>query len=398
MKNRCFSKCRGLKEPECVKPCSFVKEKYCRLSSTLKMTPPDCRIMKRAKSSKRASKKAPVKHTNILCSDSNVCFFGKDFKDFTHAVSMKKTQEGWVIYYKKGDFLSHALLKSNQNNLAYEYLVGQFLNEMSKKSPLFLETYGLYVYPKEPTLSSLAHTLVPLGPEKLAMICGHPEMVCLLVQHIQGSFPLTQMVRNAHFFIHDALYVFYQIYFTLSMLRKVFTHGHLECKQVMLYEPVKNGYIEYHYHLPKEVVRFKSSYLVKVKEVGNSYFKGSKPYYDLLCKEPRCECGKGHGFQLDLNGSINESHDLGLLKDYQELSRMKSHPNKYIQSFVQVFEDVHSNKIHQVSEAEKRLRVLIQDPVRQRINTLSYTKSDKLGDLHVYTNGKEVDFVSQKNI
>jgi hypothetical protein len=99
----------------------------------------------------------------------------------------------------------------------------------------------------------------------------------------------------------------------------------------------------------------------------------------------------------------NESHDLLLLKDYQSLSRAKSHANKYIQSFTQLLEDVvydssedltHSSKIHNVSDAEKRLRLLIQDPVRQRINALSYQKQTKLGDLHVYTNGKEVEFIS----
>jgi hypothetical protein len=181
------------------------------------------------------------------------------------------------------------------------------------------------------------------------------------------------------------------------MLRKVFTYN-LRCNQVWLYEPIKHGYIEYHYHLPKEVVRFKSPYVVKVKDYGIGVFKGSKPYYDLLCKESRCDpCGKDHGFDLDPNHFL-EPQDLGLLKEYQQLSRMKNHPNPYIQSFVQVFEDIDSNKIHQVSAAEKRFRLLIQDPVRQRINDLSYAKFKKIGDLHVYTNGKELEFISQKNI
>lgn len=358
--------------------------------------PPDCRMTKRALLKESKIKNKTSRQQNILCSES-MCLFGKKpdvWKKLAYIVSTKKTVEGWIIQSKKGDHRSHAILKSGQN-LAYEYLVGQFLNKMSKKSPLFLETYGLYLYPEKEQMGDIAKTLVPISPDKLPILCRHPEMVSLLVQHIPDAFPLTQLVRNAHFFIYDALYVFYQIYFTLSMLRKVFTHHDLQCNHVLLYEPVKDGYIEYHYHLPKEVIRFKSPYIVKVKEVGHGVFKGSKPYYDLLCKEPLCEpCGKGHGFELDPDGSIDDSRDLGLLKDYQELSRMKNHPNKYIQSFVQVFEDIQSNQIKEVSEAEKRLRVLIQDPVRQRIQDLSYVKYKKIGDLHVYTNGKELEFIS----
>ena len=212
------------------------------------------------------------------------------------------------------------------------------------------------------------------------------------------------------------------------MLRKVFTHYDLNCNNVLLYEPIHNGYIEYHYHLPKEVITFKSSYLVKMINYGRSFIKGSHQYYESICQEPRCEprCGEKKGFyyfeedperEKDKNyiNSLhkNESHDLLLLKEYHRMTSMymKLHKNKYIQSLVQVFEDSvyttkkgtpedlsHSDKIHNVGDVEKRLRVLLQDPVRQRINLLSYAKFKKIGDIHVYTNGKDLEFISQKNI
>ena len=47
MGKRCVSTCRGVSEEECVKPCSFTRKKYCRLSASLKMIPPECRVMKR---------------------------------------------------------------------------------------------------------------------------------------------------------------------------------------------------------------------------------------------------------------------------------------------------------------------------------------------------------------
>jgi len=49
MGKRCVSTCRGIGEEECVKPCSFTRKKYCRLSASLKMIPPDCRVVKRGR-------------------------------------------------------------------------------------------------------------------------------------------------------------------------------------------------------------------------------------------------------------------------------------------------------------------------------------------------------------
>lgn len=54
MGKRCVSTCRGVSQEECVNPCSFTRKKYCRLSASLKMIPPDCRVMKRGRE-KRAS-------------------------------------------------------------------------------------------------------------------------------------------------------------------------------------------------------------------------------------------------------------------------------------------------------------------------------------------------------
>ncbi len=418
MGKRCFSKCRGLTQSKCTKPCSFVNEQYCRLDSTLKMIPPDCRLIQRNQSRKgsnlsRKGKPLLKGMPRALCTESGVCIpFGTTsksgplnfkYKEFTYVSSSQKIEEGVLIHYEKKGYHSHALLKSyQQHNLAYEYVAGQFLNTLSK-TPLFLETYGLFVYPDlqeknriESGWIQLDTSLLPITPDKRASICGNPDLVCLLIQHIQDAKPLTQYVKVPHFFIHDAMYVFYQVYFTLSMLRKVFTHYDLTCQHVMLYKPDQHGYIEYHYHLPKEVVHFRSPYLVKVKDYGRCFFKGSKLYRDALCRDLRCEdiC-ETSPFVTPLQS--DESQDLGLLREYQQRSNM-THPNPYIQSFVKLLEDVQSNQIEKVSEVEKRLRVLIQDPVRQRINQLSHAKYHKLGDLHVYTNGKEVEFISQKNI
>lgn len=49
MGKRCVSKCKGVVEGDCIKPCSFVGRKYCRLSASLKMIPPGCEVVKRGR-------------------------------------------------------------------------------------------------------------------------------------------------------------------------------------------------------------------------------------------------------------------------------------------------------------------------------------------------------------
>jgi hypothetical protein len=38
-------------------------------------------------------------------------------------------------------------IKSDSDNLVYEYMVGKFLNTMRKRFPCFIETYNLFLNP-----------------------------------------------------------------------------------------------------------------------------------------------------------------------------------------------------------------------------------------------------------
>lgn len=143
------------------------------------------------------------------------------------------------------------------------------------------------------------------------------------------------------FVSEELLYVLFQVYFSLFALGHFFTHYDLHTDNVLLYEPVKGKYIEYHYHVQydttgKEIdVRFKSRYIAKIIDYGRSYFENpsgkgftanSKSIYDEVCKEKACkDCGGSQGFgwleykpaTLPYNSFIcsqipNESHDLRL--------------------------------------------------------------------------------------
>jgi hypothetical protein len=227
------------------------------------------------------------------------------------------------IEYQHGRYNAYArFIKGN----VHAYRVGKGLRPFMKQWPLFLDTFGIQGKSKD---------------------CR--KEVNLLVEHLPGK--TLNEIHTPHFYIYDALYVFYQIYAVLAAIP--FTHGALTCDHVLVYE--LPGYI--HYHYPN--CSFQSKYLVKVMDYRHS-----------TLEDERC---------------LEGASDLLLLQDYARVSRMKPHANKYIQGFVDAFQAT------SIADAEERFRRLIQDPVRERVN--EKIQGEKIGDLHIYGD-KSHSFVS----
>lgn len=236
------------------------------------------------------------------------------FKQSTFEYEVSRKEH--LIEYQRGHYKAYARFQKGNVNA---YRIGKGLRPYLKQWPLFMDTFGIQ------------------GNSNNCQKGAN-----LLVEHLPGK--TLREIHTPHFYIYDALYVFYQIYVALAAIR--FTHGSLTCDHVLVYE--LPGYLDYHY----PDCSFQSKYLVKLVNYENSTLEGVK----------RC---------------VDGANDLDLLKDYARVSRMKPHANKYIQGFVQVFEDARS-----IAEAERRFRELIQDPVRQRVN--EKTQGTRLGTLYVY--------------
>ena len=210
---RCFSKCRKIKEEDCVEKqkCKYINgntRKYCRLSTKYKMDKScnvtrkfkkgeaaavisrfgkrvtEKRLLKKKSVEKKAKasstigkfmRKNPVKmRRNFLmnvCANSGECIavgremktirdYFEGFSDFHYLQSPvnqigKVSANGFVkeLKYTRGGYSSYAILKSARNphsdNLVYEYQVGQYINKLCNYFPCFLETYGLYYYKDE---------------------------------------------------------------------------------------------------------------------------------------------------------------------------------------------------------------------------------------------------------
>ena len=421
----------------------------------------------------KTASKREAHFLNTVCSDSGVCLaFGKekeklqrffDFTSFAYAKPVvtrigKPSVNGFVreVEYEREGYQAHAILKSsiemNSDSLTYEYLVGTVLNRVNRWLPSFVESYGLFYYIKDedrkqvikgPAILSLYEStdakkraehvakVTPLNPANVSTVCRTSHKQCLLIQHMKDSPTLGDRLPNKMFFMYDLLYVLYPLYFSLKCLRKTFTHYDFHQDNVLLYEPIKGGYIEYHIHTNDGEVVFCSKYIAKIIDYGSSFIQGSMGYYDMLCAERvYChDCGTDKGFQhlskdrkqdseyFFINSLYkNESHDLRLLNECVIESPISSSKIPHVQAFINVLksttygigirdpserrfgtvEDLSTtDKINNVSSAEKQLRTLVQSSLWKFINQHEYKSLRKIGELHIYEDKTTMRYIEE---
>jgi hypothetical protein len=346
---------------------------------------------------RKTTQKRRARFLKTICEDSGICIafgtenkkiinFFNNFVNFDFVKNIKRigtpSANGFVneIEYKKYDYLAHAVLKSStsekSDNLAYEYLVGQFINKKTNQYPCFLETYGLYQYTSEDKWNHVKDTniiqtnvlkdsLTIMNDFDSTIACKNSKYLAILIQHIKHAEPISSFLEknniNLPFLANELTAVLYQIYFPLCKLASEFTHYDLHTDNVLLYTPVKGEYIHYHYHFSDNtVVEFYSAYIAKIIDYGRCYYKdGEKSSTKLvdeeLCTNPDCEpeCGENYGFywfdkKLSNNNKFmsaylnNQSHDLRLMRitDYllqQQISPMfqQLNSNDYYQSYIE---------------------------------------------------------------
>lgn len=398
---------------------------------------------------KRTTTKRRSHYLKTVCSDSGVCIaFGKEntklmnffrFNTFIFASHQLRSigepsKNGFVkeVHYERFGYSADAILKStikaSSDNLVYEYIVGQTVNQFAYYYPVFIETYGIFRYDsmiardlvKTDKPVDLSKRLIRMNPNDVGSVCKYSNTECLLIQHLKGAETLCEMATDPSFFVKDSLYTFYLIYFTLAKLHESFTHYDLYCGNVLLYEPKKGHHIEYHIHSETPIL-FKSKYIPKIIDYGRSFVPASKDYYDQVCSNVDCpKCGDQNGFNFftkdtseeELNYFINslhknESHDLRLLHSFSDFCEpYLDSDDSLVHDFIRLVDDVvyedyfgtpesmiKMKEINNVTQAEIRLRDLVLNPMRQLQNDKDYQSSVKMGELHIYTNGDPMKFI-----
>jgi hypothetical protein len=399
-----------------------------------------------------------------VCSDSGVCLaFGKEsdkiksfFNDFLNyqyknkVIELSKGDNGVVfeIEYERLKYKAYTILKvskyKDSDNLMYEYFVGLFINTIYKKFPCFLETYGVCINPlnfnnqKFINISSSSKDDV----QKLIHIsCEDPTIVGLQIEYLKNPLRMRDILPSVLFWRKSIISVLFQIYFPLFYLRDVFTHYDLHRENVLLYEPIPNNYIHYHYHLDNGViVSFKCSYIAKIIDYGRCYFNNKKDNINsvdirkMVCDENECNkgmnrCGDGLGYiildkETDISKSfhyinssrVNRSHDLRLLyyvsENYKsEFKNNLTHNIYFDKDMETLFDKIKYTKefgtkeninsglprsVNNISDAFKLLTKICTSQGFLYTNDNEFNDPDKkLGDLHIYTD-RDMIFTSRK--
>ena len=396
-----------------------------------------------------------------ICSDSGFCTaFGlegdnikKFFKYFITGEYVippiirigQPSVNGFVnlITYEREGYKANTLLKSTMNitsdNLFYEYLVGQFINKCNKKYPCFLETYGLFKYNTEEDWNYvkdnnnidnniLQNNLTYLSSPTISESCKNANYLALLIQYINNAKTIFEMMKDNtnNYFKYDLLYILFQIYMPLSSIADNFTHYDLHINNVLIYEPMKDKYIQFYYHSEDEelypVIEFKSRYVAKIIDYGRAYFSDettdSMKIYNEVCTTPECggsACGVDYGYKRLLPeryaGSMhyissqkkNISSDLRLLyiikkSNYPILMELKemlkdlNFENEETEYGTKEKANFDEEKINNVHDAYEGLSYLIHLEKLRKMNDLQYSKLEKIGDLHIYEDGRPMVF------
>ena len=302
------------------------------------------------------------------------------------------------------------------------------------------------------TKSVLKKNITPLHNVNIYNInltCEDPKLLINLIQYVNNSIDLKTFIQHDPLFIaHDLIYVLYQVYLPLFYMKKVFTHYDLHPGNILISQPIRDTYIQYIYYLPNnKIIKFKSKYIAKIIDYGLSYFNdttqciNSSVIYNSLCFFPQCgtlenKCGNNFGYKFlnDKNNPYvkfniipktkNESSDLKLiymLKHNEFLHKNKSQYIKHFPWIVEIYnmldtvvygagletkykphgtmenlQNDHIN-IHNISDAKERIEKILDIYYYQFINNNYYHNMKKCGDLHIYTDGKNMKFVPAKN-
>ena len=405
------------------------------------------RFMKRTKHARKATA------LSSICSDSGLCIaFGTqsdEIKKFFHGFSSfdfvesfgqigAASNNGFVysVNYNHRGYIANAILKSSasptSDNLMYEYAVGKHINQLFYyKFPIFVETYDCYYRYSSNALwqslksgtytGKLKDALTPKTELDYKKSCATSKYICILVQHIKNASSLETMCNSARFIHYELINSLYQIYFTLSVIKDKFTHYDLHTDNVLVYTPRADKYIEYHFHhLSGETTTFKSKHLIKVIDYGRSFVEDvSMDARNHVCSEKKCDpkCGYNHGYwmyeKLPYNLKTwkhNNSHDLRLL--YILKNDLKNVPKPagsvedilYKQLLTVIYNErfgtpeiIQSRqpvRIANVSDAEISLRTMIKSDVFKRVNNDCVVGLTKMGDLHVYEDGRNMEYIS----
>jgi hypothetical protein len=339
-----------------------------------------------------------------------------------YLMSQNSKLEQYIAYWSRMISEGRGNVEESKQN------VKNFKEALEKTKLELIKTNKLVLELSPPSAKKFKEVLVPYEKIDYERSCTDSKVICLLVQHIDKAPTLFQEFGTMK--ISEVLNVLYQIYFTLSAISITYTHYDLHANNVLLYTPVRDKFIQYHYHTKEgDVISFKSCYIVKIIDYGRCFVKPfSEEAEKEVCDTNECapKCGSEFGYFFDdkfktyfIKSSIkNESHDLRLLKFlgllisdehkrngnvsdvHRWLDRYLFKKANYTHEFgtpekLETGLKTHKGgartvEINNVTDASTLLQELL---LKHRAeNEQTHAAQTKLGDLHVYCDGRNMEY------
>ena len=390
-----------------------------------------------------------------LCKDSGFCMLTGFKSDYIHYFfdgynSMKylkpntlikkigsNSANGFVyeLCFERNMYNSYAVFKTTQpnkldgfipDNMAYEYMVGQFVNNFLKMYPCFIETYGLFHFKTmqdKPFLinsetitsdvfkSKIVHIDIEKYNVNLKFACKYYNKIGVLIQHLKNVYSLYALFNSESFIVDELIQFLYQIYLPLFMMRDIFTHRDLHSENAMACFLGDGYYVTMHYHLKNKTISFHTSYISKILDYGRCYFNDKVAkistldiYNKVWHSLTEDECTVKHTFRGLLNKNV--SQDLLLISSCKIIiERLYDNPHvvqiypllsklSYIREALPIKQMGYPNTINNLADIYKGLENLIETQEFKETNQSVFSVEKKLGDLHIYPESqKEIKFI-----
>jgi len=215
----------------------------------------------------------------------------------------------YKLQYAVNAQLYSIILKVNQHteadNLVYEYLVGQCINEYSKFYPCFAKTYmiGEFLTPKVANYSDFMRLYIPnsfdtyirpldiRNTERLIIKgCTSNKYLALFTQYIpirysfhnylmnisvgsSNSASRPRIIQEASVHkLYELTTILHMIYQLLASFADKFTHYDLHLDNVVLVEVPDNQFIHVVFHYPDErIIRYNMCYIPVIIDYGHCF-------------------------------------------------------------------------------------------------------------------------------
>jgi hypothetical protein len=188
----------------------------------------------------------------------------------------------------------HAVLKvpnsSTDDNLYYEFRVGQNVNRFATVYPCFIQTYALFESKKTNLNLNLQNiqnmTIIPDTQQLIGPNCKNSDKIALMIENIENPMTIANFYKEGKD-LYDLYGILFQVYFPLFQLQDNFTHNDLNLDNVMLYKPLRdNRYVQMNYHIGEKKISFKSQYIVKIIDYSRCFIKNfSKKFLQDVCND-----------------------------------------------------------------------------------------------------------------